>query len=234
MRSQLQAEAERSAELELFAGRVAHDLMSPLAAAGAALQLAQRQALSPQVVKATERGLAALGRTRQIMDGLLGFARAGAQVEGAPQTRLGDVLPGILEELSPQAEAAGITLLSEFEPEVRVAANPGVLTVMVSNLLRNAVKHMGPSRVRRVCLRAQVVESRALFEVEDTGPGLPPALHRRVFEPFVRGPATGQPGIGLGLATVKRLVEAHGGQVGVHSAEGGGAVFWFSLPLAPA
>ena len=67
-------------------------------------------------------------------------------------------------------------------------------------------------------------------EVADTGAGVPEAMHERIFEPYVRVDRH-QPGLGLGLATVRRLVNAHRGQVGVDPREGAGALFWFVLPL---
>jgi signal transduction histidine kinase len=70
------------------------------------------------------------------------------------------------------------------------------------------------------------------FEVEDTGPGLPPAFLPRAFDPYVRGAGTAEPGLGLGLATVRRLVEGHRGRYGVQSRLGTGALFWFELPAA--
>jgi signal transduction histidine kinase len=69
------------------------------------------------------------------------------------------------------------------------------------------------------------------FEVVDTGPGLPPGSEDRVFEPYCRLTEGDEQGLGLGLATVKRLVEGHGGHVGVKSTSGG-CTFWFDLPLA--
>jgi signal transduction histidine kinase len=67
-------------------------------------------------------------------------------------------------------------------------------------------------------------------EVEDTGPGVPAGLEQSIFEPYVRGPDSGTAGLGLGLATVKKLAEGHGGSVGVVNVSAGGALFWFTLP----
>jgi signal transduction histidine kinase len=109
-----------------------------------------------------------------------------------------------------------------------------VLISLLTNLLRNAIKYMGASPTRRITVRVIDGPARRLFEVEDTGPGVPESIRDRVFEPHVRGPETGQPGIGLGLATVQRLARAHGGECGVRPRAGGGSVFWFDLPRATA
>jgi signal transduction histidine kinase len=70
-------------------------------------------------------------------------------------------------------------------------------------------------------------------EVADSGSGIPTDLRPHLFEPYVRGDR-GRPGLGLGLATVRRLVEAHHGTVGCRPARSGaGAVFWFELPALP-
>jgi signal transduction histidine kinase len=82
-------------------------------------------------------------------------------------------------------------------------------------------------------VRALTVSGVARLEVEDTGPGIPPELEATLFEPFVRGPHEQVTGTGLGLATVKRLVESHAGRVDVQSQPGAGTVFRIDLPLAP-
>ena len=66
--------------------------------------------------------------------------------------------------------------------------------------------------------------------MEDTGPGLSPELVKQAFDPYVRGTRTTEPGLGLGLATVRRLVDGHDGRYGVSSQLGEGALFWFELP----
>ena len=70
------------------------------------------------------------------------------------------------------------------------------------------------------------------IEVEDSGPGIPPALYETIFDPHVRGRTDGKPGIGLGLATVKRITESHGGAVGFRSRLDVGSTFWVELPRA--
>ena len=85
--------------------------------------------------------------------------------------------------------------------------------------------------MRRVTVQAFVRDAMARIEVADTGPGVAPELQAKIFEPFVRGPETGTEGAGLGLATVKRLVERHGGKVGVDSRPGKGSLFWVELPV---
>ena len=79
--------------------------------------------------------------------------------------------------------------------------------------------------------KSNLVEKFRTHERDTGSPEVQVALlTERIFEPWVRGPKTGVPGIGLGLATVKRLVESHGGAVGVRAGSRGGALFWFELP----
>ena len=223
-----QAAVERKAdELEQFAGRVAHDILSPLSAVGIALAIAERTA--PAAREALTRGKSSLGRVRGIVDGLLEFARAGALPEPGARAEVQPVVAGLLEELAPFAAQRAAQLNIEPPPACAVSCSPGVLLSLLGNLLRNAIKYLGESTRREVTLRVRRRRGRVLFEVEDSGPGIPPTLGSRVFEPYVRGPNNGAPGIGLGLATVKRLVESHGGTVGVKSGPHGGALFWFEL-----
>ena len=104
----------------------------------------------------------------------------------------------------------------------RSRCSAGVLTSIAQNLVRNAIKYMGDPSIRRIFVRATRVGSSVRIEVQDTGPGIPVDLQKVVFEAFVRGPHEVIGGTGLGLATVKRLVESHGGYVGLQSTVGVG------------
>jgi signal transduction histidine kinase len=220
----------RAEEWELFSGRVAHDLLNPLQVASMAMALAKERCHDEQVVKVSVRGSAALARLRGTVDALLGFAKSGGHPSPEDTAPARPVVEGIVDEFRPSAEERGIDLHCDLVPEVQVRCAPGVLNVLLSNLLRNAIKYMGDRTVRRVEIKVSAGASDARFEVRDTGPGIDPGMERRIFQPLVRGPVTSEGGIGLGLATVKRIAEAHGGEVGVQSAKGSGSVFWFQLP----
>jgi signal transduction histidine kinase len=106
-----------------------------------------------------------------------------------------------------------------------------VITSIAQNLVRNATQYMGSAAVRRIVVRGKARPSVVRLEVEDTGPGIPLEIQSSVFEPFVRGAQERAGGVGLGLATVKRLAEAHGGAVGLESTVEVGTLFWVELPI---
>jgi signal transduction histidine kinase len=225
--------AARANELEQFAGRVAHDILSPLGAAGLVFSVFEHKLASePTLRDLNARGVASVARVQRIVDGLLEFARAGARPDPRARADVREVTLDVATELRPAADEAFIELLVDPPPPCGVSASPGVLTSLLSNLLRNAIKYMGDSPVRRVQLSIEENADRVHFEVSDTGPGLPAELGEHVFEPYVRGRHSKQPGIGLGLATVRKMVEAHGGRIGVDSRPGRGTRFWFELPRA--
>ena len=224
----------RADELDQFAGRVAHDILSPLAALKLTLDLLRsRGDLDARSRRLAVEGASTVDRVKEICDGLLDFARAGAApVEGA-QTDVRQVLDEVLYELAPVATRAGIELHTEVPHDLQVACGAAILTVIWSNLLNNAIKYVGDGPVRRVRVRARSLGAFVHCDVEDTGPGIPAHYLSLVFEPYLRAPGLKQAGIGLGLATVKRLIEVYRGRVGVTEAPGGGSHFWFELPRAP-
>jgi signal transduction histidine kinase len=220
---------ERADDLDDFAARVAHDVKGPLTAASAAMHAARR--LAPAAAPPLERGERSVRRVQRLVDDLLEFARAGA-VEGGGAADVPAVLDEVVEDLRDVAAARGVEVRLEEAPPVRVACSPGVLTSIVENIVRNAIVHMGESDIRLVRVRAlpAVRDGEVRIEVEDSGPGVPDGLGDRIFEPFVRGAAPDVAGSGLGLATVKRFVSAHGGRVGYRRGAARGTLFWLELP----
>ncbi|HTQ45171.1 MAG TPA: ATP-binding protein [Polyangiaceae bacterium] len=229
----LRHEAARSAELEMFASRVSHDLLSPLAAVTLSLAAIAKRHDDPPTRTAIERAQRTLERSRGIVQGIYEFARAGARPAKDARTSLRVGVRSAVDDFAGSGSDPGTEVNVEPLESVEVACCPGVLSVILSNLLSNAAKSMRESPVRRITVRARVIGTKACVEVEDTGPGVPPGLEASIFEPYVRAPSATQPGLGLGLATVKRLVEGHAGAVGVRRAAHGGAIFYFELPLVP-
>jgi len=226
-------EQARASELEQFAGRVAHDILSPLAPVSPGLRVLSRKldgdSAAQRAITAIRRSL---DRVSMIVDELLRFARSGAQPAPGERADIARVLESVRDELTPDAEQRGVTLRFEAAPQVEVACGEGAMLVVIHNLVRNAIKYIGDGPRRLVVTRAVVAAQSVRLSVQDSGPGLPAGMEQAVFAAYVRAPGTSAPGIGLGLATVKRIVESRRGRVGVWSEPRKGATFWVDLPLA--
>jgi signal transduction histidine kinase len=222
----------RASDLELFAGRVAHDIRSPLQSVALALDVTRERhpELDPKTTSMLERGVRTLQRVGQLVDGLLVFAKAGRQPADDSRANVADVVVDVVDQMRPAADEKDIELHVDAQGSPAVACSPGVLVSIVANLVGNAIKYMGAGTVRRVDVRVVDRGRMVRVEVGDTGPGVPAALRDRIFDPFVGSPESTAQGIGLGLATVRRLVEGHGGSVGVEANRDVGSLFWFELP----
>lgn len=136
----------------------------------------------------------------------------------------------VMTLLAPLAEAKNIKFSAEFPAEVLVLqADPLLFRRVLENLLENAIKYSpsGSTVVLKVAGKGNEVR----FAVQDQGPGISPEDLPHLFEFFHRGAAAGnERGFGLGLATVKRIIDAHGGRIRVESKPGQGSAFYFSLP----
>jgi signal transduction histidine kinase len=226
---------DRAHECQEFAGRVAHDLANPIAAARMTLALAH-ETMSPNATPNPflDRISATLCRANCVLQDLYRYAEAGhAGVNLDSRADVSEVLRGVIAEVRPTAERQNIEISVEDSRTATVACRPGVLTSIMTNLVENALKHMGQSAERRVAVHVREGARNVRIEVEDFGPGIEPAIIGHIFDPYVRG-STSASGLGLGLATVKRLTEGHGGKVGVRSSVGKGSVFWLELPRAAA
>jgi signal transduction histidine kinase len=230
-RSYERLQRERVEELEAFAGRVAHDLRGPLSPATMAFELLQRSLTDDDHRRRTlERGQRSLRHLDSLISDLLAFARAGASPDPGASAGLREVAANVVHDLEPQAQENGVHIVWDDLPSSTLACAPGVLASVLLNLLGNSVKYMPSDAANKVVrLRAARTTQRLRIEVSDTGRGLPTGDPRHLFEPYVRG-SKSTPGIGLGLATVRRLVEAHGGSVGAYDKQGSGAVFWVEMP----
>lgn len=224
---------DRATELEQFAGRVAHDIRGPLSGASLAIELLASQEDDENVRSVVARLKRQLGHANAITSDLLQFARAGAKPDPGARTSPRDIIANIREDLEAEAAKHDIELVWEEIPWALVACSQGVYLSLLENLVRNAIKYMGRSDHRRIVVSVAEDGAAVRTEVADTGPGIPEDQLDSLFEPFFRAASSaGREGIGLGLPTVRKLAESHGGKVGVSSKEGAGSTFWFTLPRA--
>lgn len=214
---------------------VSHDLRNPLNTISVASSLLELNP-SPEVTTKAQRSIGrAAKQMERLLQDLLDVSRAdagGMVVERAPV----DVVALIEDAFAlslPQAEDKSVKL------ERRVAGDVGSiegdrdrLLQVLGNLLSNAIKFVPAGG--QVTIGAQHLYGQVRVWISDDGPGIPAEQVPRVFDRFWQANRSGSRGAGLGLAIAKSIVDAHGGQIGVHSQLGEGSTFFCWLPCSPA
>ena len=225
-------ENERRHLVNMFA----HDLKTPVVAtAGLIRRLIQGKlgpVAAPQMAYLQTVDLE-LGRLEKLITRFLEFARLDLRIM-TPQPEVLNVLEEcrqVLTLLQPLAEAKEISLETDFAPEVPgLKADPLLFRRVLQNLLENAIKYSPVGGKLRLEVRAEDPAIRCA--VYDQGPGSAAADLAHLFEIFYRGQREGDTqGFGLGLATVKRIIDAHGGRIWVDTVPSRGSTFWFTFPL---
>jgi signal transduction histidine kinase len=220
-----------NAQLAGFVGQVSHDMRTPLTGV---LGFVEELADLPVVTGdegarwMAQRALASGERMRDLIEELLTYAQVGGSLRLAP-VDLAEVASDVVHDLD--------TVLRDAGAVVRVGRLPVVhgdavqLRALLQNLMANAAKFRRPGVAPRIVLSARRIENRWQVEVSDNGTGVAPDQRERVFELLARGEGVAAEGSGIGLATCKRIVEAHGGTIGVHAAPDGGASVRVELPV---
>ena len=219
-------------ELDGFAYTVAHDLRSPLRA---------MTGFSEALLEEYSTTLDATGRdyARRIFDSakrmdlliqdLLAYSRLSRGDIVLQPVPLGPVMRDILHQMSPELLERRACVKLE-EPLPAVNAHPVLLTQILTNLVSNAIKFIGPGVDPEVRIRAEASDDVVRLWVEDNGIGIAPEHHERIFRVFERLHLQERyPGTGIGLAIVRRAAERLRGEVGVESEPGKGSKFWISL-----
>lgn len=228
----LEAVEQSNRDLDAFAGRVAHDLRNALSPIVLSATLVRARAPDdPAFVSVCDRLERAIGRATTMVDALLAFARAGRESGGEASASVAGVLDAVMEQLEATIADADLTVERSVAPDLNVRCPAGLLHVVLANVVGNAVKFTRGRPVRRVTITARAAFGAGEIRVDDTGPGIPEAARERIFEPFFRA-RTKVPGSGIGLATVRRVLQAQGGRVRVESTEGAGSSFVVTMPLA--
>jgi signal transduction histidine kinase len=227
LRARLAAQ-ERLAALGRMAAGVAHEVRTPLGSIQGVAEILEedfspthpRRPFFEILVKESRR-------LKAVVDDFLDLGRP-LEIRCVPLP----VVPAVqeaMESLRVEAEEKEVRFAVEVEGAPVAGADPPRFHQILTNLLRNAIEASPPGGVVRITAAER--GNALLLAVEDGGPGLSEGEAERLFEPFY---TKGKKGTGLGLALVRRIAEAHGGEVRGENRPEGGARFSVRLPLAPA
>lgn len=222
---------EHEQELRMFLERAAHDLRSPARHIGLLAEMLQDRAARGDR-EGVDEGLRLIARSSRHLDrlirGVRGFNVASRQRVEAAEIALGELVDDVREVLSKEIEEAGARIEAEALP--RVHADPDGMALVLQNLTANAIKFRGAAAP---VVRITAHESAEGWHVTvcDNGIGVHPDEREQIFTPFVRGSEHGSyEGSGLGLATCRQVVAAHGGEIWVDPEVDAGTTIHFTLP----
>jgi two-component system OmpR family sensor kinase len=208
-----------------FIADAAHELRTPLTALRLQLQLAERARDEAERDRAHAALREGIGRAVHVVEQLLALARADPEARNNVAHNpvdLADLARSVVREFDAAAGARGLALALDAAEPVVIEGNRATLHALMENLVDNAIRYSGQgARAEKVGVRVRREGGDAVFEVEDRGPGIPPAERERVFDRFYRGESAAEGGTGLGLAIVRRVAERHGGRVELLDAPGG-------------
>lgn len=215
---------------------VAHELRTPLTSLRMAVHLCLEGIAGPVTDKQIELLHVAredCERLQGIVEDLLDLACiASGRVEMRKvPVSVQHLVECAVAEQQAVAHSKGVQLCAEISARApqQLCVDPARLALVFSNLISNAVRHTPEGG--SVTVRVSAGEDLARFDVIDTGPGIAIEYQRDIFLRFFRVPGSPQGGAGLGLSIAKEIVEAHGGRIGVESAQERGSTFYFQLPL---
>jgi len=219
---------------------VSHELRTPLGALQLQLDRlagAHHGSLNDPQQQLIVRMKRSLSRLTDTIQSLLEYARIeSGRLELCVETfDLRELVQSVVDDFSPQAEAKGLRLELLALPEVMsFESDSRLMRLVLVNLIANALKF---TEKGRSSVGVQARADHCDLQVEDTGPGIEPALRASVFEPFFQGesmPRRHSPGTGLGLSLVREMLLALGGSIELESEVGRGSTFRISVPKADA
>jgi len=209
-----------------FVALASHQLRTPLSVIKTAAELGRSgRGLSSH--EALDTILQQAGRIERLAARLTALARAERDTRPGPRSaNLADIARDVVAGLSEAARQRGASIRAEGE-SVWVAADPGEAADMLTAIAENAIQFSPPGSA--VSVRVGPRGGRAIAQIQDQGPGIPPAELPRVTDPFYQG-ARARGGYGLGLAIARAIAERHDGQLTIESVEGQGTTVCVILP----
>nr|WP_240940460.1 ATP-binding protein [Planosporangium flavigriseum] len=221
-------------ELAGFAAVAAHDLRAPLAVIASYAELLAADSTG-EAAEVLSRITAGVERMRALINDLLAYASARNATVDSVNVDLCEMVSDVVTARTEHLKlTAGDQLPDVYVgPLPAVHADAAMVRQLVDNLVGNALKYVRPGQAARVDITASEDDGWVRVELADRGIGIPAAERDTIFAPFHRAhPEHRYRGTGLGLAICRRIVDRHGGQIGVTANAGGGSRFFFTLPAA--
>ena len=200
------------AQQQQFIADAAHELRTPLTALRLQLQLAERAHDPAEREKAFAMLREGIARASRMVEQLLTLARADPEAQASPfaPTDIAALARDVALANEIAAKAKGLEVSIDAQGPVVVDGDRVALRALMENLVDNAIRYTSEGSIR---VSAYKAGANAIFEVEDTGPGIAKEERERVFDRFYRAADATEEGTGLGLAIVRRIAERHGGAV---------------------
>jgi light-regulated signal transduction histidine kinase (bacteriophytochrome) len=222
-------------ELEAFAYSVSHDLRSPLRAVNgfsSALREDFGSQLPPEAHDYLNRIEAAVSRMSLLIDDLLQLARVARTEMRVEALDLSRMAEAVFDELRATQPARQVVIA--VQPGLTATGDERLLRLVFDNLLGNAWKFTGQRESASIEFGEQAEAGEHVYFVRDNGAGFDMAHAARLFDAFQRLHSAKEfPGTGVGLAIVNRIIQRHAGRIWADAQAGSGAVFYFTLGLAP-
>ena len=216
---------ERISTIGRLSSSIVHDLRNPLAAIYGGAEMMMDGELSPEQLKRLAGNIYRSSRAiKDMLQELVDVSRGRIQ---APETcRLSEVIGAAVEAQAPAAEQNRVEIQMTIDPSIELPVEPARMERVFLNLIGNAIEAMPEGG--RIDIAAERGDHTVVVRVDDTGPGVPPSVRQRLFQPFV---TSGKNGLGLGLALSRQTVLDHGGDLWIENESRTGAHFRLKLPV---
>lgn len=218
-------------QLEAFSYTVSHDLRAPLRHIKGFSQLLQERTsqADDETVQLTGRIIEAVSKMDQMVEAMLQLHRTAQGELDVSECNLSLIARETTEALMDSGDYTNTTV--NITENLYVFADSTLIASVLQNLIGNALKYSSTSQNPEITFSSQTIDDKKTFFISDNGVGFDPARKSKLFLPFSRLHCESEfKGLGIGLASARKIVEKHGGEIWAESSPGNGATFYFTLP----
>lgn len=219
-------------DLESFSYTISHDLRTPLNHIGMCAQLMKeknKQGFDPEEDEYMGTIASTVQSMAEMIQNLLQFSRSGSVTEDRTQVDISAIAKEVIDQCRSDEPWRSLNL--HIQDGIHVKGDRGLMLVVMKNLLGNAWKYCSKKAVTEIIVGSEQHEGSAVVFVRDNGAGFDTLKGWNLFTPFIRLHTQDEfPGTGIGLATVRRIIDRHGGRIWADSEVGIGSTFYFTIP----